>query len=75
VAPPDATGKVQFKDKFMDKTTALGDPVQVRSGGFAVLLAKKLAKGEHSLTAMFIPSDPTAFKPSTSNTVGRSCDD
>jgi hypothetical protein len=65
VAPPEATGTVQFKDK----TTALGDPVQVRPGGLAVLITKKLAKDEHSLTATFIPKDPTAFKPSTSNTV------
>jgi hypothetical protein len=41
----------------------------VRPGGLAVLITKKLARGEHSLTAMFIPKDLTVFKPSTSNTV------
>jgi hypothetical protein len=69
VTSPDATGTVQFKDKVKDKTTALGGPVQVRPGGLAVLITKKLARGEHSLTAMFIPKDLTVFKPSTSNTV------
>jgi hypothetical protein len=28
-----------------------------------------LAKGRHRLTAVFTPTDPTKFKPSTSNTV------
>jgi hypothetical protein len=65
VAPPDATGTVQFKDK----TITLGEPVQVRLGGLAVLITDKLGRGEHSLTAMFIPTDPAAFKPSTSKTV------
>ncbi|HET9257443.1 MAG TPA: Ig-like domain-containing protein [Pseudonocardiaceae bacterium] len=68
VAPPDASGTVQFKDRFKDKTTALGDG-PVRPGGLAVLLIKKLADGEHSLTATFTPQDPAAFAPSTSNTM------
>jgi hypothetical protein len=68
VAPSDATGTVQFKDKFQDKITTLGE-VSVRTGGLAVLITKKLTKGVHSLTAMFTPRDPVAFKPSTSNTM------
>ncbi|MGH3764695.1 MAG: Ig-like domain repeat protein [Pseudonocardiaceae bacterium] len=74
VAPADATGTVQFRDKGgdkgRDKTTALGDaPVQGRFGGLALLITKKLVKGEHELTAKFIPQDRTAFKPSKSNKV------
>jgi hypothetical protein len=68
VAPPNATGTVQFTDKFKDKTTALGD-APVRSGGLVMLLTKKLANGGHSLSAMFTPTDPAVFQPSTSNTV------
>jgi Bacterial Ig-like domain (group 3) len=69
VAPPDATGTVQFKDRFNGRSSALGDPVPVRVGGLAVLLTAKLARGTHSLTAMFIPGDSNAFTPSTSKTV------
>jgi hypothetical protein len=69
VAPPGASGTVQFTDRLENKTTVLGDPMQVRPGGLAVLITKRLTRGAHSLTAMFIPKDPAAFKPSTSNTV------
>lgn len=69
VTPPNATGTVQFTDKFLGKTSAVGDPVPVRLGGLAVVLTTKLAKGTHQLTAIFTPHNPTAFKPSTSTTL------
>jgi hypothetical protein len=68
VAPPTATGTVQFTDKFMGTTSAVDDPVPVRLGGLAVVLTTKLAKGTHQLTAIFTPQNPTAFNPSTSAT-------
>ncbi len=64
VAPRNAAGTVQFKDG----TTALGAPVPV-SNGFAFFVIGTLTSGEHSLTAVFTPTDPAAFTPSTSNTV------
>ena len=64
VAPFNAAGTVQFNDG----TTALGAPVPV-SNGFALLFVGTLTSGEHSLTAVFTPTDPAAFTPSTSNTV------
>ncbi|MGH3864544.1 MAG: Ig-like domain-containing protein [Pseudonocardiaceae bacterium] len=63
VAPTIATGTVQFRDG----TTALGTPVPV-FGGFALLITP-LPKGEHSLIAEFIPTNPTAFAPSTTSPV------
>jgi hypothetical protein len=64
VAPTNATGTVQFKDG----TTNLGTPVPV-IGGIAVGPVSVLGKGQHQLIAVFTPTDPTKFKPSTSNTV------
>jgi hypothetical protein len=64
VAPPNATGTVQFKDG----TTNLGGPVSVL-GGIAIGPVTTLAKGQHHLTAVFTPTAPTKFEPSTSNTV------
>jgi hypothetical protein len=64
VAPAGAAGTVQFKDG----TTALGAPVRV-FGGTAYLLTSKLTKGTHSLTAVFTPTNPAAFGPSTSSPV------
>lgn len=61
VAPANAAGTVQF----MDGTTALGAPVRV-IGGRAPFVALRLARGTHSLTAVFTPSNPAAFGPSTS---------
>lgn len=52
VAPRRAAGAVQFRDG----TTALGAPVQVTTG-FALTVAT-LPKGTHSLTAVFIPTNP-----------------
>jgi Bacterial Ig-like domain (group 3) len=63
VAPPQATGTVQFKDG----TQNVGTPVKVIFG-FA-LQVTKLAAGSHTLTAVFTPADPKAFQPSTSNPV------
>jgi Tol biopolymer transport system component len=64
VAPPNAAGTVQFTDG----TTNLGGPVPV-AGGVAVGPVRILGRGSHSLTAVFTPTNPTKFKPSTSNTV------
>jgi hypothetical protein len=64
VAPPNAVGTVQFKDG----TTNLGTPVPV-IGGTAVGPVSILSRGPHSLTAVFTPTNPTKFKPSTANTV------
>jgi hypothetical protein len=61
VAPTNAAGMVQFKDG----TTALGAPVPV-TGGTAFANTSTLSKGTHSLTAVFTPTNPTAFGPSTS---------
>jgi hypothetical protein len=63
VAPGSAAGTVQFKDG----TANLGFPVPV-SGGTATNVAL-LPVGSHSITAVFTPTSPAAFQPSTSNTV------
>lgn len=64
VAPGNAVGTVQFKDRG----TNLGGRVPIIAGfvfgGFFALPG-----GSHSLTAKFIPDDPAAFQASTSNTV------
>jgi hypothetical protein len=64
VTPATATGTVQFKDGG----TNLGNPIIVRNGT-AAKLTSTLAVGSHLLTAIFIPSDPAAFGPSTSPSV------
>ncbi|MGH3822781.1 MAG: Ig-like domain repeat protein [Pseudonocardiaceae bacterium] len=61
VAPFNAAGTVQFKDG----TTTLGAPVPV-AAGFAFLKTSTLTKGTHTLTAVFTPTNPVAFGPSTS---------
>ena len=64
LAPANAAGTVQFNDA----TTNLGGPVAVL-GGIAVGPVITLAPGQHQVTAVFTPTDPTKFQPSTSNTV------
>lgn len=65
VAPGAAAGTVQFKDG----DTALEAPEPVVNG-FAFIITRQLTTvGTHPLTAMFTPTNPTAFNPSTSNTV------
>ncbi|MGH3873531.1 MAG: Ig-like domain repeat protein [Pseudonocardiaceae bacterium] len=61
VTPFTAAGTVQFKDG----ATALGAPVPV-TGGFAFLNISTLARGTHTLTAVFTPTNPVASGPSTS---------
>ncbi len=61
VAPFNAAGTVQFKDD----TTTLGAPLPV-TAGFAILKTSTLTKGTHTLTAVFTPTNPVAFGPSTS---------
>ena len=74
VRPRAAAGTVQFKDGD-DK---IGDPVPVIPGnvtvggqadsnaGAAFMITSTLAAGTHSLTAVFIPDDTSAYDPSTS---------
>ncbi|HZS21129.1 MAG TPA: Ig-like domain-containing protein [Pseudonocardiaceae bacterium] len=64
VSPLTAAGTVQFKDG----TTNLGAPVAVIAGT-AIGPFTPLSPGPHSLTAMFIPTNPAKFASSTSNTV------
>lgn len=63
LTPSSAAGTVQFQDGG----AALGSPVAV-SGGTAVL-ATALSAGSHSLSAVFTPTDSSAFTSSTSSTV------
>ncbi|MGH3549117.1 MAG: Ig-like domain-containing protein [Pseudonocardiaceae bacterium] len=63
-SPVNAAGTVQFKDNGND----IGGPAPV-FGGTAVGPFAFLPPGQHSVTAVFTPTDPTVFKPSTSNTV------
>ncbi|MGH3886488.1 MAG: Ig-like domain-containing protein [Pseudonocardiaceae bacterium] len=64
VAPTNATGTVQFKDG----DTNIGGPVRVVNGT-AIGPFTFLPRGQHSVTAVFTPRNPAAFRPSTSNTV------
>ena len=61
---PVAAGSVVFKDG----TTSLGSPVSVGLDGTASVQVT-LVPGGHSLTAVFTPSDATAFVGSTSPVV------
>jgi hypothetical protein len=63
LTPATARGSVQF----MDGVTPLGNPVPVTNGTGTITLT--LPAGEHSLSAVFNPTDRTAFNRSTSNTV------
>jgi Big-like domain-containing protein len=60
IAPAGAVGTIQF----MDGTSALGAPVPATDG--FTLLITPLPKGEHSLTAVFTPTNQAAFVPSAS---------
>ncbi|HLW17546.1 MAG TPA: Ig-like domain-containing protein [Actinomycetota bacterium] len=62
---PATPGSVQFKDGVTD----LGSPVAVDGSGLATLDTSSLSVGAHSLSAVFTPTDTTAFVGSTSNTV------
>jgi hypothetical protein len=64
VSPSNVAGTVQFKDG----NTKLGGPVPV-SGGVAVGPFTTLPPGGHSVIAVFTPTNPAKFKPSTSNPV------
>ncbi|MGH3845961.1 MAG: Ig-like domain repeat protein [Pseudonocardiaceae bacterium] len=65
ISPAAAVGTVQFKDG----TINLGNPVLVSADGTAFGATSTLSVGPHQLTAVFIPSDPQAFGPSTSPVV------
>ncbi len=60
---PTVAGSVQFKDGV----TTLGDPVDVT--GNTASMTTTLGPGSHSLTAVFTPTDTTAFSPSLSPSV------
>ena len=64
VAPANATGTVQFKNGAAN----LGAPVPVIAG-IAIGPVSTLSPGTHPLSAVFTPTNPTRFQPSTSNTV------
>jgi Bacterial Ig-like domain (group 3) len=64
VSPTTAIGRVQFKDG----ATNLGGLMPV-SNGIASAPSTTLAVGSHSLTAVFIPDNPAAYRTSTSPTV------
>jgi hypothetical protein len=64
VTPAEAAGTVQFKDG----TTDIGAPVLV-TDGTASGTTLTLAVGSHQLTAVFIPTDPADYGPSTSPAV------
>ena len=61
VTPFTAAGTVQF----IDGITPLGAPVPVLAG-VAFLITSALTTGTHTLTAVFTPTNQTAFGPSTS---------
>ncbi|MGH3782264.1 MAG: alkaline phosphatase family protein [Pseudonocardiaceae bacterium] len=61
VSPFNAVGTVQFKDG----TNNLGAPVPV-GAGLAISTTSTLATGTHTLTAVFTPTNPAVFGPSTS---------
>jgi hypothetical protein len=61
VTPAEAAGTVQFKDG----TTDIGTPVLVTKGT-ASGTTSTLAVGSHQLTAVFTPTDPAVYGPSTS---------
>jgi hypothetical protein len=63
-----AAGSVQFFETFNGVQQPIGDPVVVRHG-LAQLVAKPLATGRHTFTAVFIPADANAYRTSTSNQV------
>ncbi len=63
---PNAAGSVQFNDTVGGVTSPLGAPVVVVSGS-ASKSTTSLAVGAHSLTAVFVPTDPSAFAGSNSS--------
>jgi Bacterial Ig-like domain (group 3) len=64
ITPSGAAGSVQFKDG----ATNVGAAVAV-SGGTAHTTTSSLTAGTHSLTAVFTPTDSSAFSGSTSSAV------
>jgi Bacterial Ig-like domain (group 3) len=64
ITPTAAAGTIQFKDGTAD----LGNPV-VASNGAASATTSELAPGSHQLTAVFTPTTPATYSPSTSPAV------
>jgi len=61
VTPSGAAGTVQFKDNG----TNIGSPVAVNASGVATTTTAFTTNGAHPLSAVFTPTDPAAFGPST----------
>jgi hypothetical protein len=61
VTPTTAAGTIQFKDG----NNTIGTAVPV-TNGTATTSTTTLSAGPHQLTANFVPTDPTAFAPSSS---------
>jgi len=62
VSPSTAAGSVQF----MDGTNTLGSPVTVSGGTATSAATTTLSTATHSITAVFTPTNASAFGPSTS---------
>lgn len=63
---PSAVGTVQFRDTVGGATSALGPPVTVVGGTATLSNLTSLASGSHSFSAVFTPTVPAGFQPSTS---------
>ncbi|MER6123394.1 Ig-like domain-containing protein [Streptomyces sp. NPDC001795] len=67
VAPASAAGSVKFQDTVGGTTTTLGTvPV---AAGQASFTTSSLPEGNHSFTAVFVPTDSSAYTGSTSGAV------
>lgn len=64
LSPTNAAGKIQFKRG----TTNVGSPVALSASGTASL-SVALTPATYSMSAVFVPNDPEAFKSSTSNMI------
>lgn len=62
VTPTNAIGTVQFKDG----TTVIASAPVITGIGTAISTFAILPAGPHSITAMFVPRNNAAFRPSTS---------
>jgi hypothetical protein len=68
LTPTAAAGTVQFKDTVQGVIVNLGSPVTV-VGGTAKFVTSSLGFGLHTFSAVFTPTDPKVFGPSTSGNV------
>ena len=68
VTPAAAAGSVQFVDLASGSPVSVGSPVTV-SGGTATTSTTSLAQGNHSIEAVFTPTEATVYTTSTSAAV------